>query len=131
MIFLLIVNKAEAQDFKIIVNKANQVESLSKKEVSNIFLKQKIKWEDKTKIIPVDLSSKSQHREVFSSNIHNKSVNQVRAYWQQSVFAGKASPPLEKSDDAAVIEYVKANKGAIGYVSGLTNTGDVKTITIN
>ncbi len=121
---------ANGQEYKIIVNSSNTVSSLSNKEVSNYFLKKKTKWSNGTKINPIDLSSSSVIRKNFSKNIHKKSIGQVRAFWQQSVFSGKASPPPEMKNDNAVINYVKTKKGAIGYVLKNANTKGVKTITI-
>ncbi len=121
---------ANGQEFKVIVNSSNTVSSLTKKQVSDFFLKKKTKWSNKTKVQPVDLSSRSEIRKKFSKTIHRKSTGQVRAFWQQSVFSGKASPPAEMRNDIAVINYVKKHKGAIGYVSKNAKTNGVKTITI-
>ncbi|MDF1547889.1 MAG: hypothetical protein P1P88_08695 [Bacteroidales bacterium] len=120
-----------AQSFKIIVNNANPVSSVSKADASAFFLKKKAKWANNAVVIPVDLSSKSSVRADFSEVIHKKSVSQVRAFWQQSVFAGKETPPQEMKDDNAVIDFVKANEGAIGYVSSSTATSGVKVLTLN
>ena len=120
----------KAQEYKVIVNKANPVTQLTKKQVSNYFLKKQKKWPDKSNVIPVDLSSKSSVRASFSRDIHKKSTSQVRAFWQQSIFAGKATPPRELPDDAAVVSYIKKFKGAIGYISSKANTDGVKVIII-
>lgn len=131
LIFVLSsINLVSAQEYKIIVNSANPNTTFSKKEISEIFLKKKSKWSDNTAALPIDLSSGSPLRAVFSKDIHNKSVSQIRAFWQQSVFSGKASPPVELENDAAVINYIKTHKGAVGYISAKTNPADVKTITL-
>lgn len=119
-----------AQEFKVIVNSANPVSSLTQKQVSDYFLKKKTKWSDGTTVKPVDLSSKSSVRKSFSQKIHKKSTGQVRAYWQQLVFSGKASPPNEMKDDNAVISYIKTHKGAIGYISAGTKAEGVKKLVI-
>ena len=119
-----------AQSYKVIVNADNAVASLTKKEVSDIFLKKHIKWQSGEAIVPVDLSSKSSVREDFSNQVHGKSVSAVKSYWQQFVFAGKGTPPVEKNSDAEVIEYVKNNPGAIGYVSAGANVSGLKVINL-
>ena len=129
-IFVCSITFVSAQEFQVVVNSKNAVKSLTKKQVSDYFLKKKTKWSDGTKIIPVDLSSKSKVRTSFSKKIHKKSTVQVRAYWQQSVFSGKASPPSEKTSDAVVINYVKTHKGAIGYISSKTKASGVKVLTV-
>lgn len=120
-----------AQSFKIIVNNANPNSSISKADASDLFLKKKAKWSNNAHVIPVDLNSKSSVRADFSQAVHKKSVSQVRAFWQQSVFAGKETPPREMKDDNAVIDFVKANEGAIGYVSSAAATSGVKVLTLN
>lgn len=122
---------ASAQEFKVIVNSSNPVASLTQKEVSAYFLKKKTKWGDGTNVSPVDLNSTSSTRMSFSEEIHEKSVSSVKAYWQQSVFSGKAVPPTEKSSDGEIISYVKSNAGAIGYVSSGAGTNGVKVISVN
>ncbi len=119
-----------AQQYKIIVHNSNTTANLSKKQVSAYLLKRKTRWPDKKRVYPVDLSSRSSVRISFSKEIHRKSVSQVRAFWQQSVFAGKASPPSEKNNDQAVIQYVKTHQGAIGYISNKTKATGVKVINI-
>lgn len=120
-----------AQNYQIIINISNSTSSLSRTDISAFLLKKKTKWADNTKVAPVDLSSKSSVRGDFSKAIHKKSTSQVRAFWQQSVFSGKATPPREMKDDAAVIAFVKSNKGAIGYISASTAADGVKVISVN
>jgi ABC-type phosphate transport system substrate-binding protein len=118
LITLAFVISASAQSaYVLIVNSDNEIESLSKKEVSDIFLKKNTHWQDKSKIKPADREKSAPVRENFSKDIHKKSVNAVIGYWQRKIFSGRGVPPVEKSSNKAVIEYVKSNATAIGYVS--------------
>lgn len=119
-----------AQDFKIIVNSANGAAAITKKDATDIFLKKKSKWPTGEKAVAVDLGSSSAVRESFSSTVLGKSTSQVRAFWQQSVFAGGETPPQEVKTDAEVVEFVKSNPGAIGYVSSGASTAGVKTLAV-
>lgn len=119
-----------AQTYVVIVNNGNSVDALTKKEISDYFLKKRTSWKNNVVIEPVDLSSGSAIRAGFSKEILNKTTTQVRAYWQQSVFSGKASPPSEMENDQAVINYVKTHKGAIGYISSKSASTGVKIISI-
>jgi ABC-type phosphate transport system substrate-binding protein len=121
----------QAQSFKVIVNQSNTVSSLTAKEISDYFLKKETKWTNGDAVVPVDLSAKSSVREDFSSNIHGKSVSAIKSYWQQYVFAGKGTPPIEKNTDAEVVDFVKRNTGAIGYVSANADVSGVKVLTVN
>lgn len=124
------IAKIQAQSFKVIVNESNAVASLTAKEASDFFLKKKTKWPTGTSVMPVDLSSGSSVRETFSQQVHGKNTAAIRNYWQQAAFSGAGTAPSEKVSDADVVEYVKKNAGAIGYVSASASTGGVKTISI-
>jgi ABC-type phosphate transport system substrate-binding protein len=127
---LLSVMTANAQSFKVIVNNSNAVTSLTATQASQIFLKKTTKWDNGSKILPIDLSSQLEVRTDFTETIHGKSVNAIKSYWQQYVFSGKGTPPLEKKSDAEVLEFIKNNAGAIGYVSSDFAVPGVKVISI-
>ncbi len=134
IIFILLVGfialSASAQSYKIIVNSANPTTSISKKEVSNFFMKKTSKWSDGTKLAPVDQKAGSMERKDFTQSVHGKNVSAVKSFWQQAMFSGKGTPPAEKASDAEVIAFVIRNPGAIGYVSSSASLSGVKTITI-
>ncbi|NGP87847.1 substrate-binding domain-containing protein [Fodinibius halophilus] len=131
-VFLIaFATEATAQSYKVIVNSANSTESISKKNLSEIFLKNKTKWDDGSSISPVDLKSSSATRKAFSNDVLGRDVGAIRSYWQQAAFSGKGTAPVERSSDAEVITFVKNNPGAVGYISESTDASGVKVLTIN
>jgi ABC-type phosphate transport system substrate-binding protein len=129
MLFLT-ASAQEVVDFYIIVNKGNSITKISKSQLSNIFLKKTKKWNNSNEIVPVDLLSNSKVRSEFSKIILNRTVPQVKAYWQQNLFSGKNTPPIELKNDNEVIEFVKNKADAIGYISKKNISDDVKIIII-
>jgi len=119
-----------AQTYKIIVNSSNEVSSLSQKDLALVFLKKQKRWDDGTTIQPIDQKANAQVRNTFSTDVFNKKVDAIRSYWQQAIFSGMTTAPIEKDNDNAVLEYVRNNKGAIGYVSADTPISGVKVISI-
>lgn len=120
---------ARAQGYVVIVNGGNAVKSLSKEQLTSIFLKKTVKWDGGAVIAPVDQDKSSKVRESFTKAVHGRSVSAVDSYWQQQIFAGKDVPPPERDSDADVIAFVKANPNAIGYVSaGSAVPADVKVL---
>jgi hypothetical protein len=69
-------------------------------------------------------------RAEFSKSVHGKAVGSVVAFWQQQIFAGRDVPPAEKAGDEAVLAFVRANPGAVGYVSPAANTAGVKVLEV-
>jgi ABC-type phosphate transport system substrate-binding protein len=131
-LFLFVASVAlQAQNFKVIVNEANATTSLSKKDVSEIFLKTKTSWDDGSKIVPVDQTARSATRAEFSQEIHGRSVGAIRSHWQQAAFSGAGTAPAERPSDAEVIAFVKNNPGAVGYISADADVSGVKVVAIN
>ncbi len=120
----------DAINFKVIVNTSNAVATMSKAQTSKLFLKKKTKWENGSKVVPVDLAESSPVRVEFSKAIHGKSVSSIKSYWQKLIFSGRAVPPPIKASDPEVVNFVKANRGAIGYVSADASIADVKVLKI-
>ena len=101
---------------RVVVNEANPIASLSREELSELFLKKTTGWPDGQLVVPVDQLEDSEAREAFNRDIHHKSGGAVKNYWQQRIFSGRDVPPPEKDSDAAVIAFVKRHRGGIGYV---------------
>lgn len=116
--------------FKVIVNSSNPTESLTKKEVSELFLKKKTKWKHGQAVMPVDQSDTAGVRVDFSKQVHGRPVAAVEAFWQQKVFSGRDVPPPKKLTDQDVMSYVQSHPGAIGYVSAKTVVNDCKVIDV-
>jgi ABC-type phosphate transport system substrate-binding protein len=106
-----------AEPFVVIVNAANPAAKMSGEELSGLFLKKTPQWPRGGEVMPVDLTEQSGVRESFSRQVHQKSTAAVKAYWQKMIFSGREVPPPEKASSAEVVAYVRANRGAIGYVA--------------
>jgi ABC-type phosphate transport system substrate-binding protein len=116
--------------FKIIVHSSNQTASMTKEQASKLFLKKVTKWENGNPVLPIDLNAASPVREIFSKEIHGKTVTAIKSYWQQKIFTGRDVPPPEKQSDSEVLAYVQANANAIGYVADASPTGTIKILKI-
>jgi hypothetical protein len=137
LVWSLIVQSAAATpagdtpSFRVIVHQSNPVSSIQRSDISAMFMKRTRRWSDGVEILPVDHGSTSRLRAQFSQSIHTKSVAYVDRYWQRLIFSGRAVPPPQLGSDEAVIDFVKKNRGAIGYVSadGILPP-EVKAITV-
>jgi len=127
---LLAAASLAAEDFKIIVHEHNGQATLSRAEASDLFLKKRTHWNDGTAVLAVDQSVGTAVRASLSSQIHGKTVVAVKSYWQQQIFSGRDIPPVEKASDEQVLAFVRANPGAIGYVSQSASTAGVKVVVV-
>ncbi len=108
---------ARGDSFRVIVHPKNPVHDIERAELARVFLKKVTRWPDETTARPVDLRQNAEARREFSEAVLGRSVGAVRSYWQQAIFAGRDTPPPELDSDEAVVKYVLANRGAVGYVS--------------
>ena len=122
---------AHAQEFTVIVNASNPVSSLPRDEVAKLFLKKTVSWQSGRTVAPVELPPAAKAREAFARTVLNKSISQVKSYWQQQIFSGRDVPPPEKQTENDVVAFVRSNPGAIGYVSKGVDIGrGVKALSV-
>jgi ABC-type phosphate transport system substrate-binding protein len=115
----------------VIVNPSNAVDTITKAKIADLFLKRVTRWENGRAVTPVDQSEKSPARAAFTRDLLGKEVSWVKSYWQKMIFSGRASPPAELSSDNQVLDFIRANADAIGYVSeGTAIPAGVKALTV-
>ena len=120
-----------AADFQVVIHSERPEASISKVDLSRIFLKKTTRWAEGTQIAPIDQEKGYSVRETFLSEIHDHDENAYAKYWVKLIFSGRAQPPEIVSGDEAVLNAVRADPAAIGYVStGTTLPADVKTLDI-
>ena len=117
--------------FRVIVHRDNLTTSITRAELSAIYMKRTRSWGDGREIVPVDQPVSSPVRERFSRSILGKNVAYVTRYWQRLIFSGRGIPPRQLQNDAAVLELVKNSRDAIGYIARETPPGDgVKVLSV-
>ena len=121
---LMPAHRASAQGFVIVVNEAGPA-SLSKDVVTRVFLKKS------GELTPVDQDKDAKVRSAFSKTILGRPLSAIISYWQQQIFSGGDSPPVEKTSDSEVLAFVRNNPKAIGYVAPGTELGTgVRAVTV-
>lgn len=116
--------------YVVIVHPSNAATTLQRAFVEDAFLKKVTRWPNGDGVRPVDLGPDSPVRRRFSEDVLRRSVEAVRSYWQQIIFAGRDIPPPELDTDDEVVKYVLKHPGGIGYVSSGAKTGGAKVVTV-
>lgn len=96
--------------------------SISSADARDIFVGDK-QVEGGTKLVPVDNSSLQKD---FLEKVVKVDSAKYSSIWAKKGFREGLNPPPVKSSDAEVIAFVKANPGAVGYVSKASD--DVKVV---
>ena len=114
--------------FIIIVHPSNAVAALDRDFVRDAFLKKVATWRNNETIRPVDLHRRLPLRARFTRDLLQTTPTQLRSYWNRLIFSGKGVPPPELASEEAVVAYVLANRGAVGYVSPATNPRGARVV---
>ena len=112
----------------VIANKSVSDTTLTKSDLSNIYLGKKSAWSDGSKINFVVLAGNT--HAAFLKDYIGRTESQFNTFWKKQIFTGKGSPPKELNSDQAMVDFVAQTAGAIGYVSAGADVSKVKIITI-
>lgn len=115
-------------DVLVIVNAANPITHLERKQVVDLFMGRVSAFPNGTPATTLDLQTGAPGRATFYKMLTGKSESQVDAYWATLVFAGRMSPPRKFPDDKALIATVVSNSSAIAYVASQKLPADVKVV---
>ena len=117
-------------EFRVIAHAGRPETSVERAFVADVFLKNVTRWANDDAARPVDQRPDSDVRKRFSESVLRRTVAAVKTYWQQRIFSGRGVPPPEVESDEAVVQYVEAHPGAIGYISGSAPHGKTKVLTV-
>ncbi|MGB2603192.1 MAG: hypothetical protein WBC78_06330 [Candidatus Sulfotelmatobacter sp.] len=119
---------AHAQDVVLVTNKSVQVSEISAADLRAIFLGEKTRFADGSHVVPVTLKGGPAH-EVFLRKHVGESPDEFRALWRKVVFTGQGAMPRAFDSESALIDYVAATPGALGYVSRISAEDNVRRLT--
>ncbi|MDY6904927.1 MAG: hypothetical protein SWH61_09590 [Thermodesulfobacteriota bacterium] len=117
-------------DVTIIANSGVPADTISKMHLEEIYLGKRNKWPDNSPIRYILTGDSVVHQAFLRIYLH-RSPTQFEMHWRNMIFTGQGIKPLSLPSDQAVIDYVAATPGAVGYVSAPPDAANVKTITVN
>jgi len=120
---------ARAQDVLVVANKGVQISEISDAELRAIFMGTRTRFADGSHAVPVTLKGGPVH-EVFLKNHVGESPEEFRAQWRKEIFTGQGAMPKAFDSESALIEYVAATPGAVGYVSRISSQDGVQSLVV-
>lgn len=127
LIAILYVSLASADNKEFVVIGTSELspQSLSRSEVVDIYMGRMKRLKNGTYLIPVDIQTENPMRSGFYHELMDKNLSEINSYWARLVFTGRGVPPRQAESVDEIIEIIKHNKGAIGYVPLEAVTDDV------
>jgi len=120
---------ARAQEAVVVANNGVKAADISSDDVRDVFTGTKSALKDGSRVTPVTLKGGASH-EAFLKKYVGKSDSAFRAGWRSLVFTGQAAMPKTFDTEAALLDYVAATPGAIGYVGKEADQSKVKTLAV-
>jgi ABC-type phosphate transport system substrate-binding protein len=118
---------ARAQDVVLVANEGVKITEITNADLRAIFTGTKTRFSDGSHAVPVTLKGGPAH-EVFLRNYVGEGPEGFRSQWRKVVFTGQGAMPKAFDSESALIDYVAATPGAVGYVSRTSPQDRVKIL---
>ena len=126
---LIGVREASGQ-IAVVVNKGNEIKSVTLQSLQDIYARNKVSWRNNHKIFPVSMKSKLEVTQSFFEKALGKTPREIKRAWIRLTLSGASAPPKVVGSEAEVLLYVAKNEGAIGFV-GVDKVNDsVKVLAV-
>lgn len=112
----------------VIVNREGPLQSLSADEIANLYLGRMQTIAGGEHALVLDQPRDSNLRARFFSLLNGMDLRRVNAYWARLQFSGGTQPPPQLPDSKTVLDAVRKNRLAIGYVDGSVPADEVRII---
>lgn len=132
LLFVLLISLFStlmAEDFVVIVNKGNSMESIPKAMLKRYYTGRASEIDGK-KVVPINQTLDSPIGTAFLDKIVGKSPSEYKEYWVAQQIKGAGSAPMVQSAVPAIIGMVSNIPGAIAYIPAGQATDAVKVITV-
>ncbi len=106
-----------AAEVVVVVSSNNPIETLSRDQITDIYLGRMNRFPNGNPVKPIDLRESSPLRREFYRKYLGRSQSQIKAHWSRLIFTGRGQPPPTVSSGEAMAELVAENPDAIGYLS--------------
>jgi ABC-type phosphate transport system substrate-binding protein len=113
---LSLASHAVLADVVAVVSAKSAVTTLSRSQVTDIFLGRATRFPNGVQAVPIDQAAGSATRDEFYSKLAGKTAAQLKAYWSKIIFTGRGQPPPVVANSVEVKKRLAANPAAIGYI---------------
>ena len=131
VILLLITFPLNVYSQTVVVNSDNEITSLSKSTLKAIFSMRLRTWPDGTPITVFIQNRDGETHKNFCLSKLEILPYQIQRTWDVLVFSGTGQSPVELNSESEIKQKIGRIKGAIGYVSNIEGSGNVKSISVH
>ena len=130
-IFAFSFARAQDSSLTVISNLKGAPADLKMSELKSVFLGEKDRWGDGTKITIVLMKTTTPVGKETCRKVYARSGTGVLQYWNLQSFAGKAQLPTMFNSTAELESFVAQNPGAIGIIDKPSSISEIKTVMVD
>lgn len=106
---------ATPAEVAIVANRTVPADSLSQRELLDIYSGEIRQWDNGDPIVPHDMMEEGEVRETFYEYLGRKS-SRLKSIWVKNLLMGEGSPPEPAGTEEELLTKVANTPGAIGFV---------------
>jgi ABC-type phosphate transport system substrate-binding protein len=103
-------------DVVAVVSAKSTVTTLTRVQVTDIFLGKVSRFPNGDQAIPIDQAEGSSVRDEFYAKFFGRSAAQIKAFWSKIIFTGRGQPPRVVANSIEMKKRIAENPAAIGYI---------------
>lgn len=100
----------------VIVSAQSSVQSLSQKEVVALYTGRSLTFPNGETAIPFDMAREGTARASFYQLLTGMDIARINSYWARLHFTAQVKPPKAMSDEKMMLDQVRGDAQAIGYM---------------
>jgi hypothetical protein len=117
-------------DFFIVVQSGNPQRSLTEREAVELFMGRTRSFSNGDFALVFDLPREHPRRAAFYKALTGMTAAQVNSYWSRLMFSGQSMPPQALPDEQAMVEIVKRNPSALGWLAHEPSDKALRTLLV-
>jgi len=117
-------------DYYIVVNASNPQPALTRSDALNLFMGRSRAFANGEFALVFDMPRDSPKREGFYRTLTGLSLAQITSYWARLMFSGQSLPPQPLPDESTMVEIVKHNPNAIGWLATAPTDKGLHTVLV-
>ena len=130
MILGLSLLQTAKADVYVIVNSNNPVQSMSQKDVLDLFMGRRKSFSSGRFAQTLDMPKESEDKAHFYKLLTDMDMSQINSYWARLIFSGQTLPPKVLDSEHAMLENIRKNVDAIGYVQSQPDDKNVRVVLV-
>ena len=113
---ILACSAAWSQDYTVVANDIGST-TLSRADLKLAFKPKNVFWSNRKPVMIVLPGNQSPIRDQVAKDMYGMSYIAMQKYWLSLVFQGRFNAPTSLNTDEEVVNFIRKNPGAIGFIT--------------